>query len=145
MDDKKYKKIVDKYTPKENKIKNYMISFISGGTMGFLGELLIKLLIEIGIEREKASVLMIITIIFISVLLTSIGVFSKLVRKLRSGLLIPISGFAHSIEASFIDYKSEGWIKGVGASAFHLAGSVIITGVVASISLALIRIMVGVL
>lgn len=141
--DKTLKKIIDKHTPKENKLKNYMISFTSGGLVGALGEILTELYECVGFKNSYSITLMIITVIFISVMLTGFGVFDNLVRRFRSGLLIPITGFAHSVEASFIDYKSEGWIKGVGAGAFHLAGSVLITGITVSILLAIIRIMLG--
>lgn len=139
MNEESYKKIVKKYTPKENKIKNYIISFISGGIVGVIGELLIRFYMLLNFSNESATTLMIITVIFFSVMFTSLGFFDDLVRRFRSGLLTPITGFAHSIEVAFIDYKSEGWIKGIGGNAFHLAGSVIITGIVSSILLGIIR------
>ena len=87
---------------------------------------------------------MIITLIFIACFLTAIGVFDTFVKTGRMGLIIPITGFAHSMQSAILDYKNEGLIYGFGSNIFKLAGSVILYGVVSSYFFALIRFLLGV-
>lgn len=140
MEKKKYKELVNKHKPKENRIKNAIIAFLVGGFIGLLGEVLICFygsLFEI--SRSDASIYMIVTLIFIASFLTAIGVFDKLVGKAKCGLLIPITGFAHSMTSAAIDYKKEGPIYGIGMNIFKLAGSVILYGVVSAWFFGMIR------
>ena len=80
-----------------------------------------------------------ITFIFIACLLTSLGVFDKFVKIAKMGLIIPITGFAHSMQSAILDYKNEGPIYGFGSNMFKLAGSVILYGVVSAYVFGLIR------
>lgn len=82
--------------------------------------------------RNDAATIMIVTFIFLASLFTALGFFDKLVTKFRCGLLIPITGFAHSMTSSALDYKKEGPIYGIGSNMFKLAGSVIIYGIVSA-------------
>ncbi len=139
MNKVEYKKIVDKYTPKEKRLKNSLLAFIYGGIFGViiqgLGDL-IKYLFHLPINDISAWVLLI--VIFISCLLTGMGIFDKLVTIFKSALIIPISGFAHSVCSSCLDYKNDGLVTGIGANCFKLAGSVILYGVVAAFILVMI-------
>lgn len=140
MTNKRYDKLVQKHTPKENKLKYALIAFLVGGSMGLLGELLIRLYIMLfSRSRNDASTYMIITFIFFASLFTALGFFDKLVSKAKAGLLIPITGFAHSMTSSALDYKNEGLIYGIGSNVFKLAGSVIFYGVVSAWFFGLIR------
>ena len=140
----KYKKIADLHKPKENKIGNMFISFICGGVVGFLGELIIECLINwFKLSRNISSIIMIIIFIFFACLFTSLGFFDKLVNKFKCGLIIPITGFAHSVMSSSLDYKNEGLIYGIGSNMFKLAGSVIIYGIVSAFVFGLIRYLIG--
>lgn len=140
----KYKKIADLHKPKENKIGNMVVSFISGGVVGFLGELIIECLINwFKLSRNISSIIMIIIFIFFTCLFTSLGFFDKLVNKFKCGLIIPITGFAHSVMSSSLDYKNEGLIFGIGSNMFKLAGSVIIYGIVSAFVFGLIRYLIG--
>ncbi len=140
MTNKRYDKLVQKHTPKENKLKYALIAFLVGGSMGLLGELLIRLYIMLfSTSRNDASTYMIITFIFFASLFTALGFFDKLVSKAKAGLLIPITGFAHSMTSSALDYKNEGLIYGIGSNVFKLAGSVIFYGVVSAWFFGLIR------
>lgn len=133
MTNKKYASLVEKHTPKENKVKYALIAFLVGGLMGLLGECLIRIyIILFNISRSDASTYMIITFIFFASLFTALGFFDKLVSKAKAGLLIPITGFAHSMTSAALDYKNEGPIYGVGSNVFKLAGSVIFYGVVSA-------------
>ena len=82
---------------------------------------------------------MLITFIFLACLLTAIGVFDNLVKKGKMGFIIPITGFAHSMQSAILDYKKEGPIYGFGFNVFKLAGSVILYGVVSAYIFAMIR------
>lgn len=146
MKDLKYEEIANNHKASENRIKNSIIAFISGGFMGFLAELIVEALCSwFSLKRGDGTVIMIIIFIFIACLFTALGFFDKWVNKFRCGLIIPITGFAHSMASSSLDYKREGPIYGIGSNMFHLAGSVIIYGVVSSFLLGVIRYMIGVI
>ena len=140
----KYKEIADLHKAKENKIGNCFTSFICGGVMGFLAELIIECLINwFSLSRTISSIYMIVIFIFFSCLFTALGFFDKLVTKYKCGLIIPITGFAHSVMSSSLDAKNEGLIYGIGSNMFRLAGSVILYGVVSAFTLGLIRYLFG--
>lgn len=125
-----YQELVDSVTPKENKWKNMIIAFVSGGVMGLLSELLVSVF--------DVNIMLIIWIVLASIL-TGMGVFDDFVDKFKMGVIIPITGFSHSVTSSSIDYKSEGLITGIGSNYMKLAGSVILYGIVTSTVLALLR------
>lgn len=116
-----YKNFVLKYKPKENKMKNALISFLVGGSVGLLGELLTEFYMIFDIERQLATTFMIVTLIFLGCFLTAIGIFDNLVEKAKAGLIIPITGFAHSMMAATLDRKDEGLVNGIGSNMFNLA------------------------
>ncbi|MFV0249737.1 MAG: SpoVA/SpoVAEb family sporulation membrane protein [Bacilli bacterium] len=143
MDKKDYQIIVDKFTPKEDRLKNGIISFFIGGIMGILGELMLNAYkYFLDIPSKEAGTYMIITLIFISCLLTCFGFFDKFVNFAKAGLFIPISGFAHAMMSAALEYRKEGIVTGLGANMFKLAGSVIIVGVVSAYVFGLIRILI---
>ena len=143
MDKDKYKIIVLKYTPKENRLFNSIIAFIIGGLIGVFGQLLIDIYSYIfQISSKEASIFMIITLIFLSCLFTAMGFFDKLVNFAKCGLIIPITGFAHSMMSSTLEYKKEGIVTGMGANMFKLAGTVIMCGVVSAYFFGLIRFLI---
>lgn len=144
MRNTKYDKIADKYKPKENRVKNSITAFLSGGVIGLMGELIIEILCYFfHFSRVDAGTIMIIIFIFMASLFTGLGFFDKLVNKFRCGLLIPITGFAHSMTSSSLDYKNEGLIYGIGSNMFKLAGNVIVYGIVSAWTFALIRYFIG--
>lgn len=142
MDIEKYQKIVDKNTPKPPWIKNAITTFICGGILGTLSEVLLEAYtIWFNLPRKESGVLVILTLIVISSLLTAFGIFDILVTKLKSALIIPITGFAHSMTSAAMEYKNEGLVLGIGANIFKLAGTVILYGVVAVYLFGLIRLL----
>lgn len=144
MEKKEYNDIVKKYTPKESRLKNGLIAFISGGLMGVLGNFLVEFYsYTLGLSSKDASVIMIITLVFIGCLLTCLGFFDKIVNFCKCGLIIPITGFAHAMMSATLEYRKEGLVTGIGANMFKLAGSVIIFGVVSAYFFGLIRILFG--
>ena len=142
MDKKKYQAVVKKHSPKEKSITNALIAFLIGGMIGVFGQFLIDLYIHIfDISTKTAGTLMIITLIFLSCFLTAIGKFDKLVEFARCGLIIPITGFAHSMMSAALDYKKEGFVTGIGSNMFKLAGTVILYGIVSAYFFGLLRLL----
>jgi len=140
MEKKVYKEIVNKHKPKENRIQNAVIAFTIGGMMGAIGELLIELYsYYLDISTKDATVFMIVTLVFIACLFTALGFFDKWVTFAKCGLIIPITGFAHSMMSSGMEYKKEGPIYGIGSNIFKLAGSVILYGTVSAWFFGMIR------
>ncbi len=143
MEKNKYKQIVDKYTPKENRMYNGMLAFLSGGLMGVIGQFILQLYsYYLDIPTKEAGTYMIITLIFIGCLLTCFGFFDKWVNFCKAGLFVPITGFAHAMMSAALDYKKEGLVTGLGASMFKLSGAVIIFGVVSAYVFGLLRLMI---
>ena len=143
MKNTKYDKIADKHKVSEDKMSNAFITFLSGGLVGLFGELIIEVFCSYGISRVDASTYMIVIFIFLGSLCTALGFFDKLVSIFKCGLLIPITGFAHSMTSAILDYKKEGPISGFGSNMFRLAGSVILYGVISAWVFGLIRYLIG--
>ena len=144
MDKNRYKKIVDKHTPKEKRFKNGLISFLIGGLIGIIGQSLIDVYVNIfNISTKQASVFMIVTLIFLGCLFTCFGFFDKWVNFAKCGLIVPITGFAHAMMSAALEYRKEGMVTGIGSNMFKLAGSVIIFGVVSAYTFGLIRILIS--
>ena len=140
----KYLSLVEKYTPKENRLLNSVIVFISGGLLGLLSELLSNgYKLWFNIPSKESGVLVILSLIILSSILTALGNFDVLVTKLKCALIIPITGFAHSITSAALDYKKEGLIFGIGSNIFKLAGSVILYGIVSVYTFGIIRLILG--
>lgn len=144
MKDNLYEKIVKENTPKEDILKNAILTFFIGGIIGSLSELLlVTYSTYLNLPRKESGVLVILTLISISCILTAFGVFDVCVSKLKSALIIPITGFAHSITSAALDYRKEGLVTGIGTNIFRLAGTVILYGVVSVYIFGLIRILLG--
>ncbi len=144
MEKKLYDKLVLEHAPKEKRLENAVIAFLIGGVMGVIGELLVEFYgYYLHISRSDASVFMIITLIFLASLFTALGFFDKWVKFAKCGLIIPITGFAHSMTSAAIEYKREGFVTGLGANMFKLAGTVILYGVVSAYFFGLIRLIIG--
>ena len=142
MNKEEYQKLVAKHLPKEPRLKNAIIAFLVGGGIGFFGELYVYLLMEsFGLSKADSCAWLAFTIIFLACLLTAIGKFDNLVVKAKCGLIIPTTGFAHSVQSASLDYKKEGFVTGIGANAFKLAGSVIVSGIVSAFFLVLLKVM----
>lgn len=143
MEKNKYKNLVDKHTPKENRLYNTLIAFLIGGIMGLIGEFLVDFYsYYFDLSTKDSSVFMIITLVFVGCLFTSLGFFDKWVNFAKCGLIVPITGFAHAMMSAALEYRKEGLVTGLGANIFKLAGSVILFGVVSAYVFGLLRILV---
>ena len=139
-----YKALVKKYKPKEPRVKNAVISFLVGGFLGFFSEVISDILVvNLGLSKMVSYSVICILMILISSFLTALGVFDNLIEKGKCGLIIPTTGFAHSVTSSSLEYKKDGLITGVGANFFKLAGSVILYGIVSSFFLCILRVIIS--
>lgn len=140
MNKERYKELTSKIVPEENKTKNGIIAFLTGGLIGFLGQVIVTVLENnFNVAHKDATTIMIVILIFLASLSTAMGFFDNLVSKARAGLIVPITGFAHAMTSSMIDYKKEGLVTGIGSNAFKLTGSVILYGVLSTYVFGIVR------
>ena len=123
---KEYSEYAKKRAKRSPVLKNCISAFLVGGLICALGEALFYLYSSFGIDDRSSYTLVSVTIIFISGLLTGLGVFENIARVAGAGTLDPVSGFANAVVSPAIDTKSEGLILGVGAKIFTVAGPVIL-------------------
>ena len=144
MTKEEYRKIVKRHTPKIDHIKSMSLAFFVGGLIGMVGQLLIDLYTLIfDITIKDAGTYMIVTLIFVSSLCTALGFFDKWVEKVRCGIIVPITGFAHGMTSAAIEYRKDGLITGLGSNIFKITGSVILYGIVSAYVFGLIRLIIG--
>lgn len=130
---KEYDKIVKKNSPKSKCFVNGLKAFLIGGAVCAVGQGFINLYGALGIEEQQAKTLTSVTLVFLGILLTAIGVYDKIAKHAGAGTLVPITGFANAVSSPAIEFKSEGYVAGLGAKLFIIAGPVIVYGVSASI------------
>ncbi|MBE6562621.1 MAG: stage V sporulation protein AC [Ruminococcaceae bacterium] len=133
MNKKEYKAYTEKHAPKSPIVKNCIWAFIVGGLICLLGQGLSDLYTKLGMAKEDAGTLTSVTLIFLAVLFTGIGIFDDLAKHAGAGTLVPITGFANAVASPAIDTKTEGFILGVGAKIFTIAGPVILYGTAAGV------------
>ena len=134
MSDEQYKKYAEERAQKSPILKNCVAAFLVGGGICTLGHGLRELWAKMtDLGDTEAGCLASVSLIFIAVLLTGFGVFDKIAQVAGAGTLVPITGFANAVSSAAIDSKSEGFILGVGAKMFTIAGPVIVYGVSAGV------------
>ena len=139
MNKDEYQKLVSKYEVKEKKFKNTVLAFLAGGSLGVVSEAVAMFMqnnFRISAVDSYGAVCFI--MIVLASLFTALGFFGDLVSKYKAGLIIPTTGFAHSITSSALDYKSDGMITGLGANIFKLAGSVVLYGIISAFFFAIL-------
>ena len=128
----KYGKYVEKSVEKSPLVKDCVKAFVFGGLICCIGQGFHDIYKILGASETNAKTLVSVTLIFITALLTGFGVFDKIAKHAGAGTLVPITGFANSVVSPALDNKSEGWILGLGAKIFIIAGPVILYGTLAS-------------
>lgn len=129
MDKKQYKRYVEAHAPRTPLMKNCSRAFLVGGAICALGEGLFELYsLSPYIRSGDARTLCSLSLIFIAVLLTGIGVFDKIAKVAGAGTLVPITGFANAVASSAIDSSAEGYVLGVGSKIFTVCGPVLLYG-----------------
>ena len=142
MKKEEYLALVKRLSPKEPRLKNAIVAFLSGGLVGFIGEIIVHILMEsFGLSRVDSFAYLAFILILFATFMTAIGKFDNWVSKCKCGLIIPTTGFAHSVQSAALDYKKDGFITGIGSNVFKLAGSVILYGIVSAFFLVLIKVM----
>jgi stage V sporulation protein AC len=126
-------KLIKKYESKSPLIKNFIMSFLFGGTICLLGELIKRGLIYLEISSDDARALTTVILIFIASVLTGLGIFDKIARHAGAGTLVPVTGFSNAVTSQAMDSGSEGIILGVGAKIFTIAGPVILFGITSGV------------
>ncbi|MBQ9748334.1 MAG: stage V sporulation protein AC [Clostridia bacterium] len=133
MDKKKYADYVKQRAPRSPIGKNCLFAFLIGGTVSATAECFFRLYRYLEISEENAKTLVPVTLVFLAALLTGLGVFDDVARIAGAGTLVPITGFANAVASPAIESKSEGFVLGVGAKMFTIAGPVIVYGVLSSV------------
>lgn len=136
---KRYARLVEQEKPKVSLAENLLRAFIVGGTICLVGELIRSYLLGRGLSLEIAGVWMSITLVFLGSFLTGLGVYDEIGKFGGAGSAIPITGFANSVVAPAMEYRTEGAILGLAARMFIIAGPVIVYGLVSATVFGLIR------
>ncbi len=136
-----YQDYVDQKSPNSPILKNCFNAFWVGGLICCVGQIIFDFCEFKGLDETSCSTIVSIILIGISALLTALNIFNKIGKFAGAGSLVPITGFANSIVAPSIEYKSEGYVMGVGAKMFTVAGPVLVYGISSSILVGLIKVL----
>lgn len=128
-----YKTLSQQYTPKPTTAKNVIRAFVVGGIICAIGQVIINLFISIGLSRTEASTAGTATMIFLGALLTGLGIYDEIGKFGGAGSIVPVTGFSNSIVSPAMEFKREGYVLGVGAKLFTVAGPVLVYGIATSI------------
>ncbi len=128
-----YEKMYKRASKNSESAVNVLKAFLIGGGICTLGELLLMGYTSLGLGEKEAGTSVSLSLIFLSVLLTALGIYDKLAKHGGAGTLVPITGFANAVAAPAIEFKTEGFVTGVGVKIFTIAGPVILYGTLASV------------
>ena len=134
----RYSKLVERLSPENKVAGNCIKSFVVGGLICSFGQLINNLYTGTGMTKDNVGLMTSVTLIFISILLTAIGIYDILGKFAGAGSSVPITGFANAIASAALEFKREGMILGLGAKIFIVAGPVIVYGLAASIVVGII-------
>ena len=133
MTEREYGKLVGEMSPKSPIWKDCLNAFWIGGLICTIGQLIMNGYAALGLGKEDAGTATSMSLVVISAILTGLSLYDNIAKHAGAGTLVPITGFANSIAAPAIEFKTEGFILGVGAKMFTIAGPVIVYGVSASV------------
>ena len=133
MTNQEYSDFVDSKAKKSPIVKNIILAFIIGGLICIIGQIIINISMYYGVEQKDARNICSICLIFLGAFLTALNLYSKLGKFAGAGSLVPITGFSNSIVAPAIEFKTEGYILGLGANMFKVAGPVLVYGITTSV------------
>jgi stage V sporulation protein AC len=138
MTDKEYQKLSSSLAPKSPIVKDCLWAFVIGGLICVLGQAAMEGFTALGLEKQDASTAASMSLVALSALLTGLSLYDDIAKHAGAGTLVPITGFANAVAAPAVEFKTEGFILGVGAKMFTIAGPVIVYGVSASVVYGLI-------
>ena len=136
--DKEYSKMAEKASPNSPKIKNCIKAFIFGGAICTFGQFLNFIFERMGFSEDYVKALTPSVLIIITAILTGIGVFDKIAKHAGAGTIVPITGFSNAMVSQAIEFKREGYVLGVTAKMFNIAGPVIVYGIGSSVIVGII-------
>lgn len=133
MTNEEYIKYVEKQNPKSPILLNCIKAFLIGGAICAIGQVFLNIYKALGLDKETASTLVTVTMIFIGALLTGLNIYPKIAKHGGAGTLVPVTGFSNAVSAPALEAKTEGYVLGVGAKIFTIAGPVILFGTLSSV------------
>ena len=131
--------------PKPQYFKNIILAFIVGGIICTIGQFILNIMLRFGIDEEAAKLWLPIIMIFIGALLTGFGVYDKIASFGGAGTVVPITGFSNAVVSPAIEFKKEGFVFGVAAKMFTIAGPVLVYGIGTSVIIGIIYYILGLL
>ena len=134
-----YKRLLEEHKLNKKYWKNSLYAFIFGGSISLIGQGILEVFKNLGVGNKERVTYMLLMVITIAIILSAFGIYDKIGQMGKCGLTIPITGFANSMASCAMEYKPEGFILGVGANTFKLAGTVIVFGVFSGFIVGLIK------
>ena len=138
MTEKEYQKLAEELAPKSPMGKDCLGAFLVGGIICVIGQFFINYYTKLGLDKTDASTAASMSLVVISAVLTGLSLYDNIAKFAGAGTLVPITGFANAIAAPAVEFKTEGFILGVGAKMFTIAGPVIVYGLSAGVVYGLI-------
>ena len=138
MTERNYGRLVSELAPKSPMWRDCLVAFLVGGAICTLGQAVLNGLMALGLDKEQAGTGCSMALVALSAILTGLSLYDDIAKHAGAGTLVPITGFANAIAAPAVEFKTEGFILGVGAKMFTIAGPVIVYGVSASVVYGLI-------
>lgn len=143
MTNEQYNAYVKSIAPASPLSMDMVKAFVSGGAICCVGQLILNLYLSYGLARLDAAAATSITMVLIGAALTGLGVYDKMAKFSGAGTLVPITGFANSVVAPALEFKTEGFVTGTAAKMFVIAGPVIVFGISASVVYGLVLVLFG--
>ena len=138
LDSQEYETLITPYLPKSPIWKDVAFAYLIGGGICVIGQVITNIAKSMGADTSQAAAVSSVTLIFLSALFTGLTLYQKLARFAGAGTVVPITGFANSMVSPAIEYQSEGYVLGVGAKMFTIAGPVIVYGILSGVAAGLI-------
>lgn len=133
MTNEEYQRFAERHAPRSPQGRDLLRAFFVGGLICCLGQFLLTLWQRAGLEAETAATASSVTLVFLGAALTGLGLYDRIAKFAGAGTLVPITGFANSVAAPALEFKTEGFITGMAAKMFVIAGPVIVYGVGSSV------------
>lgn len=141
---KEYAKMIRKASPDSNSLIDIPMAFLIGGSICMLGQAITNAFSSAGLDSKTSGMCTAAVLILISAVMTGLGLYEKLANRGGAGTLVPITGFANAVVSPALEFKSEGYVLGLGAKIFIIAGPVILYGIAASVIYGLIYYIIGI-
>ena len=139
----KYEQLSKEMKPKPKYFKNIVLAFLVGGSICTIGQFILNMMIKFGVDKELAKAWLPIIMIFLGALLTGVGVYDKIATFGGAGTVVPITGFSNAVVSPAIEFKKEGFVFGVAAKMFTIAGPVLVYGIGTSVIIGIIYYILG--